>query len=371
MTKANLTAHDVTDALDEFASPSLAMENDKIGLQIGRLDKPVRSVLLSLDPSPQVIDYAVQGDFDLLLTHHAMLFRPIKRLDTSTARGSAIAKALQNDITVYNAHTNLDIAEGGVNDVLAELLQLENVRILERIANEELRKLVVFVPKTHYDAVFESVCNAGAGHIGAYSHCTFTTEGHGTFLPEEGTNPFLGEVGKIERTDEVRLETVVPVSKIETVIRAMLSAHPYEEVAYDLYPLEIMGEEFGIGRIGTLSEALTLSEFSQRVKTALGLSHIRFSGHSDKHVKTVAVVGGAGGDFVEQAIAKGADVFVTSDCDHHLVAEAWQDGLAIIDATHAAMERPVLQAVQNDLLSRFPTLKIEVAELDEDPFTWV
>ncbi|QQE77323.1 Nif3-like dinuclear metal center hexameric protein [Alicyclobacillus sp. SO9] len=371
MTHENLTARDITAALDDFAPASLAMEGDKIGLQVGRLEKPVQSVLLSLDPSPEVIDYAVAGGYDLLLTHHAMLFRPIQRLDTSTARGKAVAKAVGHDITVYNAHTNLDVAEGGVNDVLAELLQLKNVTILERMANEELRKLVVFVPKTHHEEVFQAVCNAGAGHIGAYSHCTFNTPGTGTFLPEEGTNPFLGTVGKIERADEVRLETIVPMSKVETVIRAMISAHPYEEVAYDLYPLQIMGKEFGIGRIGTLSQTLALSEFSQRVKAALGLKHVRFSGNPDMPVRTVAVVGGAGGDFVEQAMAKGADVFVTSDCDHHLVAEAWQDGLAMIDTTHAAMERPVLKAVQTHLQTRFQSLKVDIADLNEDPFTWL
>jgi dinuclear metal center YbgI/SA1388 family protein len=371
-TKAEtVTVAQVLSALEEWAPPRLAMPGDPVGLQLGRVDKPAQTVWLALDPSPSVIHQAAANGADLLITHHELFYRPAPRIDTATARGRSIAEALRHDLTIYAAHTNLDIAEGGVNDVLAERLGLRDVEILDRVSDDKLRKLVVFVPASHHEQVLQAVCAAGAGHIGRYSHCTFNTPGQGTFLPLPGTNPFLGQVGTLERADEIRLETVVPESRVEAVVRAMLAAHPYEEVAYDLYPLEIMGKAYGIGRVGNLPSPSTLADFARHVKEALGLPHIRFGGDTDAPVRRVAVLGGSGGKWVSKAIAQGADVLVTSDCDHHVVAEAWQDGLAIIDATHAALERPVLEAVRDRLRERFPALRIEIADVVEDPFTWV
>jgi dinuclear metal center YbgI/SA1388 family protein len=362
---------DVTAALDSIAPQTYAMDGDVIGLQIGILDKPVKRVMLALDPSPQSIDAAIAAKAELLLTHHALLYRPLRQIDTSTARGQAIARALAHDLTIYNAHTNLDIVDGGVNDVLAERMGLHSVEILDRIHSEQLRKLVVFVPESHHQAVFTAVCEAGAGHIGGYSHCTFNTPGEGTFKPGEGTNPFIGKVDTLERTREVRLETIVPASLIEPVVRRMFEAHPYEEVAYDLYPLELMGKAVGIGRIGTLDEAIPLGEFANRVRVALDLPHIRFSGDPHRPVQRIALLGGSGGKWVQQAMAKGADVFVTADCDHHTVAEALQDGLAMIDATHAAMERPVLYRLQERLSELLGSVEFSVYTGNEDPFQWL
>ncbi len=370
-----LTAHDIIQILLTHAPATLAEAGDPIGLQVGRLNKPVKRVWIALEPSPQVVTEAILHQVDLLITHHAMIYRGTRSIDTATARGRAIGQALAADLTIYTAHTNLDAADGGVNDQLVSLLQLQQAEVLERSRNEKLQKLVVFVPESHHEQVLSAVCEAGAGHIGAYSHCTFNTPGTGTFVPTEGTNPFLGQVGRLERAQEVRLETVVPEQLVEPVVRAMLAAHPYEEVAYDLYNLEIMGKTFGIGRIGNLQEPCSLAKFAVRVRDALGLPHIRYSGDENTMVSRVAVVGGAGHDFIQTAMAKKADVLVTSDVDHHDVAEAWQDGLSIVDATHAALERPVLQQVKqwlNDGLSDTAAdIDIEVCDLNEDPFRWV
>ncbi|MCL6452437.1 MAG: Nif3-like dinuclear metal center hexameric protein [Alicyclobacillus sp.] len=363
---------DVVRVLEAWAPPSLAMEGDRIGLQVGRMDKPVHRVAVALDPYPAVVDEALSAGADLLVTHHALIYRPLHRIDTGTARGRALARALAADLAVFNAHTNLDIAPGGVNDVLAERLGLTNVEILDRIANEQLRKLVVFVPTDHHEAVLQAVCSAGAGHIGAYSHCTFNTPGTGTFLPGEGTKPFIGSPGKLEWTAETRLETVVPERLVEPVIRAMLAAHPYEEVAYDLYPLEIMGKPYGIGRVGQLANPQPLHAFAQTVRDRLGLAHIRYSGRADCVVRRVAVLGGSGGRWVPHALRAGADVLVTSDCDHHTVAEAWQDGLAVVDATHAALERPVLERVAERIREGCGgSVDVWVCAGPEDPFHWV
>jgi hypothetical protein len=216
------------------------------------------------------------------------------------------------------------------------------------------------------------VCSAGAGHIGQYSHCTFNTPGTGTFLPLAGTQPYIGQVGSITATDEVRIETVVPASQTERVIRAMLEAHPYEEVAYDLYPLEIMGRPYGIGRVGNLPAPTSLGVFADQVRQSLGLTHIRFGGNPDLLVERVAVLGGSGGRWVAKAIEQGAQVLVTSDCDHHVVAEAWEEGLAVIDATHAALERPVLERVKSVIDQAFGhSLQVTIADVHEDPFHWI
>lgn len=367
-----LLVRDIVNVMEQIAPQHLAMPKDSVGLQIGRLDKPVKKIRLALDPSPKVITQAVRDGIDLLVTHHALLYRPVSVIDTATARGKALALALGHELTVFNAHTNLDIAEGGVNDVLCSLLGLSDVQVLDRMHVERLRKLVVFVPETHHEKVLDAVCKAGAGHIGAYSHCTFNTDGQGTFLPLEGAEPFIGERGRLERVREVRLETIVSERQVDQVVRAMLEAHPYEEVAYDLYPLEIMGKASGLGRIGNLDTPQRLADFAVHCRDVLGLSHIRFGGDPDLAVNRIAVVGGSGGKWVEKALRLGAQVLVTSDCDHHLVAEAWQDGLAVIDATHAALERPVLHHVQTVLRHELgPDVEVDVETDSEDPFHWL
>ncbi|QSO46094.1 Nif3-like dinuclear metal center hexameric protein [Alicyclobacillus mengziensis] len=368
--KHHVTAADVVRLMAEFAPPGLAFDGDSIGLQVGRMNKPVRRILIALDAYPAVIEEAVRIQADMLVTHHAMLFRPLKTIDTASARGLALAQAISADLAVFNAHTNLDIADGGVNDVLAEMFQLQDVEILERTQNEQLRKLVVFVPRDSHAKVLNAVCAAGAGHIGAYSHCTFNTPGTGTFLPGEGTHPYIGQTGKLEQTDEVRLETIVPERMVEKVVRSMLEAHPYEEVAYDLYPLQLMGKANGIGRIGNLPQPTSLKEFAESVKAKLGLAHIRFSGEPDRIIRRVAVLGGSGVSYAGQAIRKQADVLVTADCDHHNVAEANHDGLCIIDATHAALEVPVLTKVAQYLRST-TGVEVRVTTVNEDPFVWV
>lgn len=366
------TVNDIIAVIDRFAPPALAMDGDVIGLQIGNPNRRVERMMIALDAYPEVIHQAVTSGVDLLITHHAPLYRPLRRIDTSSARGKAIAVALAHDLAIYTAHTNLDVAEGGVNDVLANLLNLQDVKILDRQTNEQLRKLVVFVPAYAHELVLQAVCSQGAGHIGAYSHCTFNTPGVGTFLPHKGSHPAIGMVGRLERTEEVRLETIVPVSNLSTIVRAMLEAHPYEEVAYDVYPLDIMGRAFGIGRVGNLSDKMPLAQFAETVKNRLGLSHIRFGGLPTSMVQRVAVLGGSGGKWARQALDLGADVLVTSDADHHTVAEALQDGLAIIDATHASMERPVLNALAHFLDEQTNgEIHIEVANVNEDPFVWL
>lgn len=370
-----LTVSDVVRLLEEWVPPRIAMDGDKIGLQIGNPANRVNKVLVTLDVTEEVVEEAIQSGAGMIVSHHAVIYSSIKKLRTDSYYGRMIAKLLAHNISVYVAHTNLDIAEGGVNDVLAQLFQLQNVEILERMHNQRLKKLVVFVPVTHHEQVLSAISAAGAGWIGNYSHCSFNTPGVGTFLPETGASPFIGESGKLERVEEIRLETIVSEDIQDRVVAAMLSAHPYEEVAYDLYPLEIMGKSFGMGRVGTLPQEMTLEEFARRVKRELNVPGVRVVGDKSRTIKKVAVVGGSGADWVDSALQRGADVFVTADLKYHDAQDALYKGLAMIDPGHNGMERLVVPTVADYLKNKFVQegfqASVSASEVLTDPFDFL
>lgn len=326
---------DVIRYMDEIAPPYLAMEKDKIGLQMGDVTAPVKRVWVALEATPDLIDHAASSHVNMMVTHHALLFHPLQQIDYRQPRHRAIAKLVSHGISVYSAHTNLDIAPGGVNDVLADLLGIINPSPLDITYRTTLLKLVVYVPLTHLEPVRRALGDAGAGAIGSYSHCTFAANGQGTFLPSAGTNPFIGQPGQLEQVEEARLETVVPEPMLDTVLHAMRTAHPYEEIAYDVLRLEQPGPAYGLGRIGQLKAETTLVDFADAVRQTLGLPHIRYAGEPDTKLVTAAVLGGSGSRWIETARRQGADVMVTADASHHDVADATQDGIAVIDVPHA------------------------------------
>lgn len=369
------TVKQVTAALEEMAPQNLAESWDKVGLHVGDPHRPVRKVMLSLDSNDEsVIDEAIRIGADLIIAHHAMIFKAVQTIRTDTPYGRKLQKLLVNNIGVYVAHTNLDIAEGGVNDILASRLHLEHVEVLSRVHNRRLKKLVVFVPETHHEQVRIALGDAGAGWIGNYSHCTFNTPGTGTFVPQEGTDPYIGEQGRLETVSEVRIETIVEEHIQEKVIRAMLEAHPYEEVAYDVYPLEIMGKELGVGRVGDLVQEMTFGQLAEFVKQQYGVEHARVVGPLDRPVRRVAVVGGSGEEYYPQAIQKGADVFITGDIRYHYAQDALADGLCLIDPGHNTEKiclpslQAYLQAKMNDY--GYDT-EVVVSETNTEPFTFV
>jgi dinuclear metal center YbgI/SA1388 family protein len=369
------TVKKVTAALEEMAPQSLAESWDKVGLQVGDPNRTVRKVLLSLDSNDEgVIDEAIRIGADLIIAHHAMIFKAVQTIRTDTPYGRKLGKLLANNISVYVAHTNLDIAEGGINDILASRLHLEQVEVLSRVHNTRLKKLVVFVPATHHEQVRMAIGNAGAGWIGNYSHCTFNTPGEGTFIPQEGTDPYIGEQGKLERVQEIRLETVVLEKIQDQVIAAMLAAHPYEEVAYDLYPLEIMGQELGVGRVGNLVQEMTLEQFAQFVKGQFEVDCVRIVGPRDRKIRRVAVLGGSGEEYYPEALKKGADVYVTGDIRYHYAQDALSEGLCLVDPGHNT-EKVCLPSLQAYLTAKmieygFDT-EIVVSETNTEPFAFV
>ncbi|MFD2672361.1 Nif3-like dinuclear metal center hexameric protein [Marinicrinis sediminis] len=361
--------------LEEWVPKSIAVPDDRIGLQLGTLQKEIKNVMITLEVTDAVIDEAIARSVDLIIAHHAIMFRPLKHLQTDTPAGHKYEKLIKHDIAVYISHTNLDIAEGGVNDMMAQALGLQKTRVLAKTGEEELQKLVVFIPKAQEEEVRSAIMRAGAGWIGSYSHCSFNLEGTGTFLPESGTQPFIGEQGKLESVAEVRMETIVPVAIRNQVLAALKKAHPYEEPAYDLYPLKLEGKPLGLGRVGELSETMTLRALNDQVKTAFGLSMSRVVGELDTPVKKVAVLGGMGARYLSSALFAGADVYITGDIDYHTAQDALEAGMTLIDPGHHAeeiMKAPVAAYLEKRLAaSKFSSTNVLVSETKTDPFQFV
>jgi len=330
------------DAMEKLAPASLAEKWDNVGLLVGDPGQRVTKVLVTLDVTLPVVRYAAERGYELIISHHPVIFKALTNIRTNTPQGETLAELLKHSIAVYAAHTNLDIAAGGVNDALARKLQLKDIRPLQITSEDRLVKLVVFIPGTHVEAVREAICQAGAGHIGNYSHCTFQTDGTGTFLPLTGTNPFIGEPGQLEHAAECRLETILPQSISKRIITAMIKAHPYEEVAYDIYPLANEGIRQGLGRLGKLPRPLAFHDFVTQVKSALGIKQVTAAGPLAKQIETVALCGGSGASLIGQSVAAGADVLITGDVKYHEAQEAAASGLTVIDAGHFATEQPVI-----------------------------
>lgn len=361
---------DIFKAIETWAPQHLAYDWDHVGLQVGSKNDKTNGVLVTLDVLEEVVDEAIEKEVNLIVAHHPLLFQPLKKVDFDSVKGKIVKKLIKHDITVYASHTNLDIAEGGVNDLLFDKLGIKNRKPFIPTHQENLIKLVVFVPLSHVEKVRDALGEAGAGHIGNYSHCTFQAPGNGTFMPLEGTNPYIGTTHQLEVVDEMRIETIVPEEKVNQVVQAMKNAHPYEEVAYDLYPLENKGMTFGLGRIGTLEEPMTLQKFAEKVKTAYGLDGLRVIGDLHKEVKKVAIVGGSGERYFEKAKQLGVDVFITGDVTFHIAQDAQEVGLSIIDPGHY-IEEVMKEAMKQYLLKNFADLNVFVSSVNTNPFQFM
>lgn len=363
---------DIVAAIEKLAPNHLAEAWDNIGLLVGNPDQDIHKVILALDVTDEVVSQAVEVGADMIVAHHPIIFKGISHIRTDLPLGNLLANLLKHEIAVYAAHTNLDSAPGGVNDVLAQKFNLQEATPLTTVYKEKLYKVIVFVPVTHVEDVRMAMTEAGAGHIGNYSHCTFQTQGLGTFLPLAETTPFIGEQGKLEYVDEYRLETIVPASQRSKVIAAMVAAHPYEEVAYDEYTLENTGFSYGLGRIGHLITPIPLLEFIEKVKKTLNTQSIKVAGSTKAVISKVAVCGGSGAGLIKNAIKAGADVLITGDVKYHEAQQAVAEGLIVIDAGHFATEQPVIECVANYLkqctLKNSWNLEILASDVNKDVF---
>jgi len=332
----------ISEAIERIAPTLLSESWDTCGLQVGTAEAEASRVLVALTPLDEVFDEAGEKGADFLLFHHPLIFDPIKCVDTGAYPGDLVSRAIRQDVAVYAAHTSYDAAPGGVSVALAEALGLQGASEVVS-PRGSLRKLVIFVPEENVDTVADALAGEGAGIIGNYTRCTFRTPGTGTFLGSEATNPYLGERGRLEKVEEIRLETVVPAHAARRAAAAATAAHPYEEAALDLYPVDGHPEGCGYGRIGALPEPMSSEELSEHVAASLGFpAHLAANPRPGRGIERIAVLGGSGGSFVPQVAASGAQAYVTGDLDYHDALLADSLGIVTVDAGHAATELPSL-----------------------------
>ncbi len=332
----------VLDLVAETAPPALAESWDRVGLMVGAPDWPVHRALVGLELTVDLLDRAGRLGADLILVHHPPLFRPLTALDPGRPEAALALRAYDERRGVIAAHTNLDAARGGVNDALADLLGLTGTRALRPALGSAWRKLVVFVPVGYQDRVFEALVSAGAGRIGDYTGCSWQSRGEGTFRPGEFSRPFIGQGAVPQRAAEVRLEVLVPADRLGRIATALIAAHPYEEPAFDVYPLERTGGPEGPGRVGDLSPPAAFDDFIDLVKDRLGAPMIQVANARASAVERVAVCGGSGGDLAAEALAAEADVLVTGEAGHHLARDLEGTDLGLLVVGHFYSERPVV-----------------------------
>lgn len=341
----------ITDYIEELAPLSAALPGDPVGLQLGNPAAEVRKVLVALDPDQAAVEEAIAGSADLLVTHHPLFYNNLASINEEDPAGALIAAAIRSRLNIYSAHTNFDVVSQGVTCQLVKTLGFvfKESEIIEITGSDQLLKLVAFVPAGHEDAIRTALAEAGAGYIGNYSHCTFQTKGTGTFMPGAETAPYLGSPGRLEKVDELRLETILPTGRRAAVLAALKKAHPYEEVAYDLYPLDLEGKPVGLGLIIELFEPLSPEQILALCREKLGVRNLRCWTAGKNSFKRIALCGGSGGSLIENAAALKADLFISGDFRYHDLKQAEALGLALLDAGHDATEKPGVAYLQQYL----------------------
>jgi dinuclear metal center YbgI/SA1388 family protein len=356
---------DIADCIEKTAPLAFQEEYDNSGLILGNPDSEIHRVLITLDVTEAVIDEATEKKCDLVISHHPVIFKSLKCLTGNNYTERIIINAIRNGISLYGAHTNLDNASGGMNRFLITKMGVKDPVILNPVKGM-LCKLVTFCPTGQADKVRQALFDAGAGHIGNYDFCSFNTEGQGTFRASENANPFVGEKNKIHFENEIRIEVIFPSHIEKQLVMALLKAHPYEEVAYDLYPLNNIYTNAGAGMIGELEAEEEEMAFLERIKHLLNLPVIRHTGMLNTPVKKVAVCSGSGAFLIPVARAAGADIFLTGDLKYHDFFEA-QNELILADIGHYESEQIAKELIYSLLIEKFPTFAFLLAESDTNP----
>ncbi|QMW03857.1 Nif3-like dinuclear metal center hexameric protein [Spirosoma foliorum] len=358
----------LTAYLEAFAPLAYQESYDNSGLIVGDPSTEITGVLVTLDTTEAVIEEAIAKGCNLIVAHHPIVFKGLKKLNGKTYVERTVIKAIKHDIAIYAAHTNLDNVTGGVNFKIAEKLKLQNVRVLAP-KSQILSKLVVFVPNADLTAVLTAIYGAGGGRIDTYEHCSFRVNGEGTFKPLDGASPTVGAVGQDETVDEQRLEVLVPTYLENAVVAAMKRAHSYEVPAYDLYPLNNANQTVGSGAIGELEEPMDSSQWLAYLKEQMALNLIRYTPLPDHPIKRVAVCGGVGSFLLPDALRAGADVFITADYKYHEFFDA--DGrICICDIGHYESEIFTKELIFGHLTKNFSTFAVILSETDTNPIRY-
>lgn len=360
---------DVVRHLETFAPPAYQEDYDNSGLLAGEPDEAVSSVLVTLDCTEAVVDEAIASGANMIVAHHPIVFRPLKRLTGRNHVERTIMKAIRNRVAIYAIHTNLDNVHRGVNHKIASRLGLEQLSILQPKKNT-LSKLVTFVPVTHTENVVNAMHEAGAGNIGNYTHCSFRVAGTGAFLPGDDANPAVGVKGKLEKVNEDRVEVIFPAHLQQALLAALKKAHPYEEVAYYVTALENENQEVGSGIIGELPAPEEPIEFLKRLKSCMDTRCVRHTALVERKIKRVAVCGGAGSFLLPDAIRKGADAFVTADFKYHEFFGA-EGRLVVADIGHYESEQFTKELLAEVLREKFTTFAINFSRTNTNPISYL
>ena len=351
--------------LESIAPPVLQESYDNAGLLTGNRDQNIEAVLLTIDVTEKVVEEATEKKAGLIIAHHPIIFTGIKKITGDNYVERTVIKAIKNNIAIYAAHTNLDAAKNGVNAKICEKLNLQKTFVLQPVKGK-LKKLVTYIPLEYSNRVREAVFSAGAGSIGNYDYCGYTTEGTGSFRGNEAANPFTGEKEKIHFENEIRFETVFPSWLERDIINALLQSHPYEEVAYDIYTLDNQFAKTGLGMTGTLESPCNEKEFLEILKNTFNSKCIKHTSLRNKPVSKVAVCGGSGADLLSKAIAANADIFVTADFKYHQFFDA-EEKIVIADIGHYESEQFTKEIFYDLLIKKFPNFAVRFSEVNTNP----
>ena len=332
------TVQQIAASIENVAPLCWAEEWDNCGLLVGELTAQVQRVFLCLDTDRETLSAASARNCQLIISHHPPLFYPLKKIVADNPQARLIVSAIKAGLNLYAAHTNFDKAPCGHAAYLARLLELQGIRPLGAEEAGAYCKLVVFVPASHLEALFQGLVNCGAGSIGSYDSCSFRLSGQGTFRPLAGAQPYLGTTGKLEQVEEVRLELILPQQRLSQALLSIEKTHPYETPAYDLYPLLNREPGVGLGRIGTLAEPQPIAKVISRLKDRLKLAEVRCSTAVDREVSKIALVPGSGASLIKEAASQQASVLISGDLKYHDYQLAADLGLALVDIGHFGSE---------------------------------
>ncbi len=360
---------EILQTIEQLAPLPLQEDYDNSGVQVGDVNQEASAALLCIDVTESVLDEAISLHCNLIISHHPLAFKSFKSLTGKNYVERCIMKAIKNNIVIYAAHTNLDNASGGVNFKLAEMIGLQQVRILAPKQNS-LLKLVTFVPETHADYVRNALFNAGAGNIGNYDSCSFNTVGEGSFKGNDNTNPFVGETGKLHFEKEIRIETILPKYKQIEILRTLLAVHPYEEAAYDFYALENVFSQAGSGVVGVLPEPLPEQEFLHLLKDELNLTSLRHSKFVGRDIQDVALCGGSGAFLINDAISYGADVFITGEAKYNDFYDV-EDKILLATVGHYESEICTKDIFYDVVSKKYPNFVVHKSAFDSNPINYL
>ncbi|MCT4632893.1 MAG: Nif3-like dinuclear metal center hexameric protein [Firmicutes bacterium] len=338
----------VVKILDGMFPERLAYDWDNVGFQVGDMNHQIRKILLALELNREVLDEAIENNIDLIITHHPFIFKGIKKVVSSDYTGGILMDMIKNNISLYVSHTNMDIASGGTNDYLAKLLEVRNLKNIEKTYSKTYYKIVVYIPEENLDEFRGKILASGVGTIGNYDSCSFSSSGVGTFRPLENSNPYLGKQGEMEYVKEYKFEFMAGQDQLNSVVDKIKKYHPYEEVAIDIIKIENEMETLGLGRYGDL-ENMSLKDLGLRVKEVLGLEGVNVVGDLDKPIRKVAICSGAGSDLIKRAKSLKCDVLITGDLKYHEAQDAVNMGMAVIDGGHYGTENIYMEELKKKL----------------------